>query len=221
MIECAVCLEHSPMVIFIRREPSLPLSIIFFFPVDVRWIKEVGSCRKHEGMASETSTYDPWLLAKGRYLDGLEPHEKVLFHEASLENLYYGTSNLERDDRNSKSRKIIEKLQPLVEKIEDYGKALDAYANIAPAYISPIWGSIRVLIVIARAYGKFYDRIVETLGRIGDILPRFRKYGMSRCLHPILNGMHRRLRKDFRQKKASKAYSSNFERLSRHHKALF
>jgi len=129
-------------------------------------------------MASATfadASLDPWLLAKQRYLEGLEPHEKTLFHEATLENLYYGTSNFEQDDRNSKSRKVIQKLQPLVEKIEDYGKALDAYVNIAPMYLSPIWGSIRVLMVIARTYGKFYNRIVETLGRIGDVLPRFRK----------------------------------------------
>jgi hypothetical protein len=126
-------------------------------------------------MPTNTSSLDPWLLAKERYLDGLEPHEKTLFNEATLENLYYDTSNLERDDRSSKSRTIIQKLQPLVEKIEEYGKALDAYANIAPMYLAPIWGSIRVLMVIARAYGKVYNRIVETLGRIGDVLPRFRK----------------------------------------------
>jgi hypothetical protein len=47
-----------------------------------------------------------------------------------------------------------------------------AYANIAPMYLAPIWGSVRVLMVIARAYGKFYNRIVETLGRIGDVLPQ-------------------------------------------------
>ena len=134
-------------------------------------------------MASATPanpSLDPWLLAKERYLDGLEPDEKTLFREATLENLYYSTSNLERDDRKSKSRAIIQKLRPLVEKIEDYGKALDAYANIAPTYLAPIWGSIRVLMVIARAYGKFYNRIVETLGRIGDVLPRFRRYAHRR-----------------------------------------
>lgn len=129
---------------------------------------------------------DPWLLAKERYLAGLEPREKALFHEATLENLYYGTSNLERDDRTSKSRTIIQKLQPLVEKIEDNGKALDAFANIAPMYLSLIWGSIRVLMVIARAYGKFYNRIVETFGRIGDVLPRFRRCSSSQILPRLL-----------------------------------
>lgn len=57
--------------------------------------------------------------------------------------------------------------------MEDYGKALDAYANIASLYLAPIWGSIRVVLVIANTHAKFYYRILDTLGRIGDILPRF------------------------------------------------
>jgi hypothetical protein len=118
---------------------------------------------------------DPWVLARDRFLEELSDPERTLFREATLENLYYNTSNLERDDRNSKSRTVIHKLQPLVEKIEDYGKAMDAYANVAPTYLAPIWGSIRVLLVISRAYGNFYDRIIEVLGRIGDVLPRFRE----------------------------------------------
>lgn len=122
-----------------------------------------------------TTSSDLWNLAKERFLDGADAHERALFEGASLENLYYSASNAERNDRRSKTRTLIQKLQPLVEKVEDYGKALDAYANIAPTFISPIWGSIRVLAVVGRAYGKFYDRMVDTLGRIGDVLPRFRK----------------------------------------------
>lgn len=41
---------------------------------------------------------------------------------------------------------------------------------------------------MARSYSKFYDKIVDTLSRIGDILPRFRDY------EQIYNGQkHRRL----------------------------
>ena len=118
---------------------------------------------------------DPWLLAKERFLNDLDDHEKALFRNATLENLYYGANCRERDDQKSKARQLICKLQPLVEKVDDYGKAMDVYANAAATFISPIWGSIRVLIVLVRAYGKFYDRVVETLGRIGDVLPRLRK----------------------------------------------
>lgn len=39
-------------------------------------------------------------------------------------------------------------------------------------------GSIRVLLVLARSYGKFFERLVDTLGRIGDVLPRFREFAL-------------------------------------------
>jgi hypothetical protein len=59
-----------------------------------------------------------------------------------------------------------------VDKIEEYGKAMDAFANIAPTFLAPVWGSLRVVLVLASGLGRFYERMTDTLGRIGDILPR-------------------------------------------------
>lgn len=62
---------------------------------------------------------EPWVLAKERFLADLDDEERVLFNKATLENLYYSTSNLDREDRDrSKLRLTIQKLQPLVSAIE-------------------------------------------------------------------------------------------------------
>jgi hypothetical protein len=120
---------------------------------------------------------DPWTLAKNRFIEDLDPKEQDLFRNATLENIYYGASNVDRDDsEKSKARLVARKLGPLVSAVESYGKALDTFTNIAPPYLAPIWGCIRVVLVVAKAHGRFYDRIVDTLGRIGDIIPRFRKF---------------------------------------------
>ena len=120
---------------------------------------------------------EPWVLAKNRFLADLSEEEKAVFNKATLENLYYSTSNLDRKDRDeSKSRVAIQKLQPLVSAIESYGKAFDTISNVAPLYLAPLWGSIRVLLVVARSYGRFYEKIVDTLSRIGDIIPHCRRY---------------------------------------------
>ncbi|KAH7416746.1 hypothetical protein BKA64DRAFT_701531 [Cadophora sp. MPI-SDFR-AT-0126] len=132
---------------------------------------------------------DPWTLAKARFLSDLDPSERDIFNNATLENLFYTTSNTNRDDaEKSRVRSVATKLGPLVSAIENYGKALDTFAQIAPLYLSPIWGSIRVLLVLARSYGKFFERVVDTLGRIGDVLPRFRDYQRiySRAKHQRL-----------------------------------
>ena len=128
-------------------------------------------------MATPTNaSQDPWELAKSRSLQDLDLHEKDLFNNATLENIYYSTSNTNREDaQNSKTRVVVRRLGPLVSAIESYGGAFDTFAQISPQYLSPIWGSIRVLLVVAGSHTKFYDKIVDTLGRIGDILPRFRE----------------------------------------------
>lgn len=130
-------------------------------------------------MSATTQTIkadDPWQIAKSRFLEDLDPSERQLFENATLENLYYSTSNLERADaEESKTRNVARKLGPLVSAIESYGSALDTYAQIAPLYLAPIWGSIRVLLVLAKKHGKFFEKVLDTLNRIGDILPRFRE----------------------------------------------
>lgn len=119
---------------------------------------------------------DAWSLAKARFLDGLEDRSKSLFNGASAENLLYDASNANREDRDrSKVRSALLILQPLLAAIEDYGKALDTISNVASLYLCPIWGSIRVLLVMASGHARFYGRMVDTFARIGDILPRFRK----------------------------------------------
>jgi hypothetical protein len=122
------------------------------------------------------SSDDPWTIAKNRFVADLTSEEVEIFNNASLESLYYGASNYEREDsQKSRTRGILDKLAPLVSAVEDYGKALDTITNIAPLYLAPIWGCIRVVLVMAKAHGKFYDRMVETFRRIGNVLPRFRK----------------------------------------------
>jgi hypothetical protein len=119
--------------------------------------------------------YDPWKLAKARFLEGLDEQERILFDETTIENLFSSARNVEREDeKESKARSVLRNLQPLISAVEDYGKALDAYANIAPTYLAPIWGSIRVVLVLASNFSRFYTRMVDMFGRIGDILPRFR-----------------------------------------------
>lgn len=97
-------------------------------------------------------------------------------------NLHYTSSNIQRaDQKTSRTRAILRSLDPPTMAIQDYGSAMDTFANISPAQVARIWGSIRVVLVIANSHGKFYDRMIETFARIGDILPRLRKYDCSLC----------------------------------------
>ncbi|KAL8797124.1 MAG: hypothetical protein Q9195_000591 [Heterodermia aff. obscurata] len=129
---------------------------------------------------------DAWTRARDRYVEDLSKEEKALFENASPEAILYDASAAAKVyTANSKSLNATNKLQPLIFAIEQYGQALDVFANAYPLALSPLWGrtadfvlpaSIRVLLHLAREFGKYFERLLEMLARIGDVLPRFRVY---------------------------------------------
>lgn len=127
------------------------------------------------GLSEPQEPLDAWKIAKARFQHGLSAEEQALFESATIENIFYSASNVQRkDESNSKTRSALEKMRPLLGALEDYGKALDTYTQTAPLYLAPIWGSIRVVMALASLHGKFYSRILDTFARIGEVLPRLR-----------------------------------------------
>lgn len=105
------------------------------------------------GRRALTSTTDPWSLALSRYIEDLNEEEKSVFANASLENLFYSTSVAQREHQEtSKSRALSARLEPFVTAIDQYSVALDIYSNSSPLVMSPIWGSIRVLLHVESTF---------------------------------------------------------------------
>ena len=92
---------------------------------------------------------DAWTRAKNRYLEDLTHEEKQLYIQATPETIFYDASAAEkRHEASSTSRRVIHKLQPFIAAIKQYGQALDVYSNAYPLVLSPLWGSIRVLLLV-------------------------------------------------------------------------
>ncbi len=100
-------------------------------------------------MTCHLPSQDAWTRAKNRYLEDLTHEEKQLYIQATPETIFYDASAAEkRHEASSTSRRVIHKLQPFVAAIEQYGQALDVYSNAYPLVLSPLWGSIRVLLLV-------------------------------------------------------------------------
>ena len=90
---------------------------------------------------------EPWRRACDRFSDGLSDEQVKLFKDTSvdklhLEDWFYSADLAQKVYSNhSKYVKFHQKIQPLVEVLEDYGKALDTLAQTAALYLCPIWGS--------------------------------------------------------------------------------
>jgi len=67
-----------------------------------------------------------------------------------------------RDFENSRKIKAqtnkvelaLSKIQPFVVALERYGKSLDVLANAAPDILSPVWGTMRALLVVCMLLKK-------------------------------------------------------------------
>ena len=141
---------------------------------------------------------DAWTRARDRYVEDLSDDERTVYHNSSLESIFYSASATEKmHGESSTGRKFMAKLQPFVDAIDQYSQAVDVYSNAYPLVLSPLWGSIRVvlhvrilfhyrspirrpianlIIQLAREFGKYFEKIVDMFAQIGDVLPRFRVY---------------------------------------------
>lgn len=147
-------------------------------------------------MSSQVQISDAWISARDRFVRDLDEEEQQRYFKASPESLLEDASAEEKlHATKSTTRGVMEKLQPFVAAIEQYGAAIDVYSNTYSLALGPIWGSIKVLLhvrpsttlqlfcdinvlfyQIASEFGKYFDKLVEMFARIGDVLPRFRTY---------------------------------------------
>lgn len=101
------------------------------------------------------ATSQPWETAKSRFLQGLSESERSMFISATLENLFYQSSGtFERYRVDSSLWKLQVKIQPLLDAVQEFGAAMDIYANASPTVLCPLWGSIRVVLSVSPNPGR-------------------------------------------------------------------
>lgn len=128
-------------------------------------------------MAQNVFSADAWTRARNRFVEDLTDEEQRVFFQASPETILYDASAAEKiHQTKSTTRGVLTKIQPFVEAVVQYGQALDAYSNIYPLVMGPLWGSVRVVLHLARESGKYFEKIADMFNRISDLLPRLRVY---------------------------------------------
>ena len=101
-------------------------------------------------MALPIQTSDAWIRARDQYVEDLNEEEQQRYFNASPESLLDDTKAVEKSHRTkSTARSVMEKLQPFVTAIEQYGEAIDVYSNTYSLALGPIWGSIKVLLHVS------------------------------------------------------------------------
>lgn len=98
----------------------------------------------------QVPSQDAWTRAKERYVEDLTEDERRLYSQPTPEMLFYNASAAQkRYSAGSTSFSALKKLEPLWSAIEQYSQAMDVYANAYPLVLSPLWGSIRVVLHVS------------------------------------------------------------------------
>ncbi|KAK5655046.1 hypothetical protein OQA88_5945 [Cercophora sp. LCS_1] len=78
--------------------------------------------------------------------------------------------------KSSRVQNILRKIQPLVSAIERFGKPLDVVVNASPEILSPAWGILRAVLIIARDYELYFSKLLDMLRDVSDAIPGFYVY---------------------------------------------
>ncbi len=98
---------------------------------------------------------DAWMQARERFLEDLEEPERLMFAEASLENVFYSASVAQKSHQeSSRSRYLASKLGSLLAGIDQYGKAMDIFSQ-GSAVSCVLWGSLRVILHVSYSVSKW------------------------------------------------------------------
>lgn len=90
-----------------------------------------------------------WEQARERFLEDLEEPERLMFAEASLENIFYSASAAQKiHQEGSRARYLASKLHSLLAGIDQYGKAMDVFSQASP-FVCLLWGTLRVVIHVS------------------------------------------------------------------------
>ena len=115
-------------------------------------------------MAAHLPSQDAWSRARNRYIEDLTHEEKELYMKATPETIFYDASAAEKShEASSTSRGLMYRLQPFVAAIEQYGHALDVYSNAYPLALSPLWGSIRVSLMVLPSSTAFLGYMLNLI----------------------------------------------------------
>ncbi|CZR69820.1 uncharacterized protein PAC_19720 [Phialocephala subalpina] len=68
------------------------------------------------------------------------------------------------------------RLKPFFSTLEEFGAAFDVISNTYSLALAPLWGGLRVILMLSKKFNKVFDSIVDVLVRIDYDLPRFRTY---------------------------------------------
>ena len=132
-----------------------------------------------------------------------------MYFRASPESLLDDAITAEKTHgMNSTTRKAMDKLQPFVAAIVQYGEAVDVYSNTYSLALAPIWGSIKVLLHVSSWRVSNYSPKLILVSDRSHVNSASTLTSLSTCLRELVMS--------YRDSELMRDYSPTMTVLSKH-----
>ena len=74
------------------------------------------------------------------------------------------------------SRRLSQRLRPLIDFVEQYTMAVDISVQGAPSPAAVVWGTLRALLKVASAFSTYFEALLLKVVEIGDIVSIYAQY---------------------------------------------
>ncbi|PVI02267.1 hypothetical protein DM02DRAFT_702449 [Periconia macrospinosa] len=107
-----------------------------------------------------------------RFESTVTTDDRRLFQDTRLEHVRNAALEIEQDLATRRSLRNMRRLQPFLQGLEHYSKAIEVLCNGTP-YLSWIWAPVKLMLQITSDHLGAFEKLIEAYGKIGDALPRF------------------------------------------------
>lgn len=93
----------------------------------------------------------------------------------SIDEVYDLTDALQAEQSRKGHLRHLAKIQPYLNRLNDYTGAIDTFVQVKPEILSLIFGPIKLLLQWSNVMMRSFDAIVNTTADIGAVLPEFQE----------------------------------------------
>jgi len=133
---------------------------------------------QENSIADRQSNDDAFAQAKDEFLQKLPDHERQCFAVCSSaadlrkEMQTVLTHAAEFQHRQTTSR-VLQRIQALSDRLEPYFAVVSIVVSSNPEYAAIVWGAIRLVLLLGRNFGEFFDKLAITIERITAKFPQY------------------------------------------------
>jgi hypothetical protein len=112
--------------------------------------------------------------AQRKFLDALAPAERARVEKcSSAQDLLKSAQELEVIAKDRiRGRGFISRIRSFNDSLAPYLGVIEVIVSSHPEYAAIVWGSIRLTLQLASNYASFFDKLTQSLARLGHHLPQ-------------------------------------------------